>query len=132
MKLSQEQIKAACEWWGKALLNPKFDNGDDSNAGGMGMVLAILANGNGPSAESVKRFEVELSQILSRETDKPSYFSIGTDYGPDTILGTAAALAGIATQFPWKTDMTFKDGGVQVAYGYRAQPVELLPELQSA
>lgn len=123
--LTKEQIGVAVEWWAKALRNPKFDNGDDSNAGGMAMVLALMARGNGPSAGQIETFKSALAVEL--EKAKNDYYSVNTDYGPGYVLGLAADKAGISgSAFPWKTMMYFQNGGVQVACGYGAKAVELM------
>ncbi len=36
-----EKIEVITSWWASAISNPKFDNGDNSAAGGLGAVMAL-------------------------------------------------------------------------------------------
>ena len=37
-----EYVKVAVNWWANAIVNPKFDNGDDSTAGEMTFIMAMM------------------------------------------------------------------------------------------
>ena len=120
-KLTPNQIETAVNWWIEALKYPKFDNGDDSDTGMHAMMLATIASPK-VSESQVSDFENSLRKSLG-EIDK-SFFGIGVDYNPDRILSVALEAAEIKnsmTALPWKTYMTFNDGGVQVGCGYGAE-----------
>ena len=120
MSLTEEQIQKACDWWGEVIQSPHFDNGDDSSNGGMGMMLAILSY-TAPGHEAVEKYKQELRRRLQKATTIP-YLDV--DYAPSQILAESANMAGMKHRsFPWKTEMWFVDGGVQVSCGYGA-PIE--------
>lgn len=123
MQLTTEQIEVAVDWWADVIQQPKFDNGDNSVAGGMCMMLA-LKNASGVSPEQVEAFKSALSKRLTGEDE---YFTLGSDYGPEIVLDDVFSEAGISkSNCPWKTVMYFQNGGVSVSYGYRADKKKLL------
>jgi len=126
-KLSQEQISKAVEWWGNAIRSPKFDNGDNSDQGGMTMMLAHLASSkHNPTDEQIETFKKNLEELMKNDRCDISRFGLFCDYGPDATLGEAAKKSGISELvFPWKTGMWFRDGKVVVQHGYRNGLVEL-------
>lgn len=127
MKLTDEQINGAVDWWANALRNPKFDNGDDSPIGGLAMMLAITGRRGGPTEAQIATFKELLTAELAKEMDE--YDDLSTDYHPCSELSLCADVAGIDdSHFPWKTIMNFRNGNIQVAYGYGAKLVELLPK----
>lgn len=122
IKLTPEQIEAAAEWWANAVCRPKFDNGDDSPAGGMAFALATLAT-KPVTPEARKVFKERLSAILAELNCQSLY----ADYQPEWAIANAMEQAGIhRTNCPWKTSMHLIRGGVQVSAGYRAPYVTLL------
>lgn len=123
MKLTDEQIEKMVNWWGDAISQPKFDNGDDSYVGGMASVLAnMLASNNVPTAEQVTTFKDTLRKYLV-EIDFMYDYTLRVDYNPCEVLAKAGDAADIAdTRFPWKTTMRVDDKGkVSVYYGYGAK-----------
>ena len=124
-KITPEQAKAAADWWTEQIKNPRFDNGDDSETGGMTMILqTILANKTRPSAEKYDAFRVALEAAIIKQNPR---FGLHVDYDPDRVLADVAEATSInPSQFPWKTSMYFRDGGVQVRAGYRAETKEIM------
>jgi len=122
-KLTDEQIKKATEWWANAISNPKFDNGDPSEAGGMAMMLALI------NKETVENDRIELFKAIfaiALKSDPDARWGIHCDYGPCSILAEAMKDAGISTSnAPWKTNMNFEDDKVFVSYGYGAEIIEI-------
>ena len=128
--MSENQIKAAVDWWANVIKGPKFDNGDKSSRGGMTMGLAMLAR-KAPTDEGVEKFRAELTRLLEAAKE-PVWLSC--DYGPGGYLADAAEVSGVSqSSFPWKTNMNLRDGKVTVAYGYQA-PWETIypPEADNA
>lgn len=137
-KLTDEQLDVAARWWIEALKNPTFDNlgptrGMDAKetfTNTMASVMAGMASDmNAPSEQSLARFAENLKLAIRKHEEdyKSPPYVLATDYGPDMMLGTAAVNAGIGiSRFPWKTVMWFGNGGVQVACGYAASPVDLM------
>ena len=66
-------------------------------------------------------FKAALRKVIE-DCDTVPYLDV--DYHPSEILWNALEQAGII--LPWKTSMTFRDNGVQVARGYGEPFVELL------
>ena len=125
-KLTKEQIEKAVNWWADVIQKPRFDNGDKSEAGGIGAVLASMARDRfSPSEGQVEKFKT----YLREELEKEAYFvfdGLHVDYHPSKELSGAAKKANISElNFPWKTSMWFRDGKVTVAYGYCAKPLEI-------
>lgn len=129
-EITQEQAQIAAQWWADQIASPKFDNGDDSNAGGMSMMLAMIAH-KPVANEGIEKFKTDLATLIIER----SPYSIGVDYGPDAILRDAATLSGLEdngiVQFPWKTNMWFRAGSIAVSCGYGA-PTETLLEAQTS
>lgn len=124
-EITQEQAQIAAQWWADQIAAPKFDNGDDSNAGGMAMALAMMAH-NPVESDSVEEFKNELEALIIDRQPR----GIHVDYGPDAILSDAAKMAGMVdggiVQFPWKTNMWLRDGGIEVSCGYGSPNKTLL------
>lgn len=130
----RDETKAAVDWWGEAIRQAKFDNGDPSLAGGMTTMLANMLSRQHPvTDEQVEAFKVALAPCIDKMLDgadpeDPSFGSysrtLGVDYGPDRALATAAKECGIDySRFPCKTVMWINPGHVSVSHGYGA-PVE--------
>lgn len=121
-------IKKAVKWWSKQIQSNKpHDNGDDSPASAMAMVFADMGRSH-VSEEQIRIFETALEKGIKEHLEKWEYGnpSIGTDYNPDLVLASAAEAAGIsALNFPFKTDMYFRDGEIWVKEGYGAKIVKI-------
>lgn len=127
-----EYNKVAAKWWADKLRNigpGNFNMGDDSSAGGIGMMLAtMLALDNEPSSESIDLFEEKLAEIIKEQVEKIGSLILSTDYGPDYTLGKLANETGIdTTSFPWKTLMTIDKAHVSVSCGYGASSKIIFP-----
>lgn len=130
-KSIEEIAKIAATWWADKVAKPKFDNGDNSDNGGMAQLLAAL--GTKPvGIEAREKFISELkSKIEKRIYWEPKYervprMVLSVDYGPDKDLYEAAEAAGVnKMNFPWKTTMWIDKNHVSVSYGYRT-PEEIL------
>jgi hypothetical protein len=116
--------------WASALRKPKFDNGDNSMAGGMAGVLASMLPNNSDD-ETLAAFSRELKSRLMVQFTEPPYrkdqkpythwiTDLEVDYGPCNVLAEAANAAGLKTQFPWKTRMTFWIDHLYFSQGYAA------------
>lgn len=127
-----EYVKVAVNWWANAIANPKFDNGDDSIAGGMALLLTMMVNSKSSiGKEQIGIFKKELAEIIVAQM-KSSWNGeccLGVDYHPDMLLYNAAQKAGINDDmgFPWKTNMCISKDKVSVSAGYAA-PWETLWE----
>jgi len=126
MELSKEQIDVAIGWWAKVIQDPKFDNGDSSMAGGMGLMLAEMTKTN-VTDKQLQIFANRLRSLLTSD-DSIEREGLNCDYGPCEILRVAMDEACIPlTQAPWKTNMNLRDGKVKVSYGYAAPLLQLYP-----
>ena len=130
MKLTEEQITKAVDWWKTTLASPKFDNlgdGPRDKANEMAAVMATMSNVNDPMTDEVlENFGVALADRIRKEAANTSgEILVSVDYGPNAILSDAAEAVenfptGMTT-FPWKTIMWLReDGSVSVSYGYGA------------
>ncbi len=123
---ANEAAQAAANWWRKALERPAFDNGDESAAGGMATMLAMMSH-KPPSLEQLDAFEVALSKRLRDGLTERGRWTLQVDYDPDPTLYEAAKEAGLASLamkgcgFPWKTWMSVAPEKVEVAAGYGAK-----------
>lgn len=122
-KSIKEIADIAAGWWADVVANPKFDNGDDSQSGGIAMVMAMMGKKE-IEPVTIEKFREVLSRAIEAKINKnPDYKGvIGCDYGPDGTLRAAAEEAGMPdNNFPWKTTMWFDQNHVSVSYGYRGK-----------
>ena len=116
-----EYITVAVNWWANAIYNPKFDNGEDSMAS---LMALMLSSKNSFTKEQLSTFKKELaSEIIKNLNDSyDGECSLRVDYHPEGLLFTAAKKAGIDddTSFPWKTCMHISEKEVSVSAGYGA------------
>lgn len=127
-----EYNKIAKKWWADKLRNVNlgnFDNGDNSSAGGLAMLLAgMLALDTQPSNESIDLFEEQLAETIKEHVESHGSLTLSVDYGPDYILGSTAERAGVSTSgFPWKTTMWVRTDRVEVSAGYAPPSVTIFP-----
>lgn len=143
-------IERAVEIWCRMLANPRFDNGDQSDNGGMAMALHVInashdldkVNDFGQRLGAFRRVLTERLKWLrdheGEQTGKRlSYgpeivrceYTLSTDYHPEKLLAEAATEAGIPhSAFSWKTDVSFySPTHVSVKAGYAAQDVNHYP-----
>lgn len=131
-------INKAVDIWCKKLLRPQFDNGDTSENGFFGMVLATI---NIETAKSkikdmpnrVEIFRKSLTDNLLRIRDTPNdkeYFPrfLDVDYGPCRSLVDASAAADIPhSQFSCKSSVHMADDKVTASFGYGAPRINYYP-----
>ncbi len=119
-----EYVKVAANWWANIIVNPKFDNGDDSNADGMAFLLTMMVNSKSSiSKEQIDIFRKELADIIVEQmkSSRNGECNLDVDYEPDMLLHEAAHKAGIDDMgFPWKTSMVISKDKVSVSVGYAA------------
>lgn len=125
-----EYVKVAVNWWANAIVNPKFDNGDDSMTGGISLMMAMMVSSkNSITAEQIGTFKKELANTIVEQIESSYYGEcrLSVDYHPDMLLYSAAQKAGINDDmgFPWKTNMSISKEKVSVSAGYAAPWEEL-------
>lgn len=142
-------IERAVELWCRALRKPKFDNGDNSDAGffttGLAYINADTAAGETELDKAIERFREALvtDMKFARDHDgEPTgkqgqygpetyYFDrcLSTDYGPDKRLREAADQAGIPHKlFSWKSSVNVYDpAAVCASFGYAAPAIYHYP-----
>lgn len=127
-KPSEAIIDRAIELWARMLVDPKYDNGDKSLNGALGMGLMHTNSDNNSSDEVLEKFKGSLKTILEKPTER-GYFDtwLNVDYQPCEPLAQAAEEAGLTTRFPVKTSMQLNDYYVSVSYGYGAEDVNHYP-----
>lgn len=127
MTLAKETIEKAVNWWAKKVAsNQPHSNGDNGNTS-IVICLFIDSMAKKISEEQVEVFKKELAMRIEKESKAWSKLSIGSDYGPCTMLEQAALEAGIpVANFPFKTWMYISEkDGIVVRDGYGAQPVRI-------
>lgn len=120
-----EYVCVAVNWWANAIVNPKFDNGDDNTAEKMTLLLAMMVNSKSAiSKEQIDIFKKELADIIvaQMESSWNGECRLGVDYHPDMLLYNAVQKAGIDDDmgFPWKTNMCISKDKVSVSAGKTA------------
>lgn len=120
----EKLIDIAVNWWADKLKKPHHDNGDNSQAGIMAMIMADMASSK-ISDEQIEVFKKELKTRIEeqyQDIEEIRDIWLGCDYAPMKILSVPAEIAGInLMNFPFKTDMRITKGCVEVSDGY-AQP----------
>jgi hypothetical protein len=122
--------RRAITLWQDILRGPKYDNGDKSAMGGLGMALAFqLASKHTPTEEQIAAFGEALFTALSTPDEYGVYpYGLHVDYHPDRVLGDAADAAGInPSRFSIKTGMWINHGFVSISEGYGAESVNHYP-----
>ena len=113
-----EISKIAATWWANVIINPKFDNGDDSKIGD-----AINRDREMRVKEVTDETKVKFLNHLSKAIEskltlKAQAINISVDYSPDKILVDSAEYANLSTSnFPIKTTMWISINHVAVSYG---------------
>lgn len=119
-------VTVAVNWWANAIVNPKFDNGDDSTSAGMAFLMAMMVNSkNSITKEQIAIFKKVLADEIVSTIESSSWnrqCNLSVDYHPDMLLLTAGQKAGIDDymSFPWKTIMSISAEKVSVSAGYGA------------
>lgn len=123
---SERTARKAAELWKKMLASPKFDNGDETEKGGLATLLAHLVPVNTTEDLLDKFAEKLVEQIMTPGKSDPDYFpgsNLHVDYGPDLTLSECAEAVGLKCQFPWKTNMWIRRDVVSVSHGYGAEQI---------
>jgi len=131
-KISDRIIAKAVDIWCKALRHPKFDNGDTSQHGFLGMALAttLIESDKSKTTDMPNRIEVfrkAITDELIRLRDTPEdgeYFQrwLDVDYHPCRVLSNAADLSGIPhSQFSCKSSVMIDSDAVVASFGYGAR-----------
>ncbi|MGN7710802.1 hypothetical protein [Agrobacterium radiobacter] len=148
-KVSDIIIERAVELWCRALRKPRFDNGDNSDAGfftaGLAYMNADTAAGTSELDQAIERFREALVNNMKFARDHEGdptgklgqygpetyYFDkcLSTDYGPDKSLREAADQAGIPHKlFSWKSSVNVYDpAAVCASFGYAAPAIYHYP-----
>jgi len=117
-------IQRACDIWGLQLHNPTWDNGDESEAGGMGRALSLSNMAHDAEKitdieAQVERFKQILFDSIKEMAVDQDYVMLYVDYHPDTTLAHAAEEAGIPLSlFGCKKRMHIEADHVGASIGY--------------
>jgi len=124
---NEKICKRMSQVWRKMLEAPKYDNGDETDNGGIAAMLGSMqAKNNTP--EVLVKFEEELFNLLMTKSLKytaddegryPDYLDV--DYHPCQTLTDAADKAGLKMEFPWKTTSRISADYISVSAGYGAR-----------
>lgn len=118
---TERTAKKAAEIWKGLLRAPKYDNGDHGPTGAMTQFLVSKLKSNA-TEEILEVFGEELVKLILTPSDtSPDYYPnsrLHVDYDPCKPLRTAAEIAGLKMEFPWKTNMNIHADFVSVAAGY--------------
>ena len=125
--------KVAAKWWADTLRNVgpgNFNNGDDSQAGGMAMIMAtMLAMDKSPDGGVLDRFEKVLAENIQKRVEEDGCLSLNCDYAPCAFLANIARETGVDVScFPWKTSMQISPLKVTVSCGYGAAWDKIYPK----
>lgn len=131
-------ISKAVDIWCKKLFNPVYDNGDNSEHGAIGHMLATMNIQKDKSkitdlAGSVEKFRKVITAELIRLRDSPAkneHFPswLDVDYGPCKVLGDAADKAGIPPSlFSCKSAVLMRPRSIAAHFGYCGNYVYYYP-----
>ncbi len=131
--ITDRMIDRGVDIWCKKLLQPHFDNGDDSNDG-LGGLLANANIENDLAKEihltsKIEVFRVTLTTLLKQELEERQYISsLYVDYGPSGNLGKAAEVAEIPPSlFGCKSDVDINVDCCTSRFGYGQQSINHFP-----
>lgn len=101
-----EQIEKVAEWWAVKTFDTAMNqnNGDDSENGALGFMLANLNAVTAKSKEATPEAREKFKQALIRQLIEDPNTYLDVDYHPSQAIETACKEAGISTNFvPIKT-----------------------------
>jgi hypothetical protein len=128
-----EILERAVALWGRAIRRGGWDNGDDSQSGGMAMAMVVInreaaLKASGASRQAlVAGFEAALLADLKAQRDAAAvegandYFRgfLNVDYGPDAVIGRACEASGMPVMLlPVKSSVYVAHDYVEVRFGY--------------
>ncbi|MBU3183218.1 hypothetical protein [Clostridium psychrophilum] len=114
-----EISKIAANWWANVIINPEFDNGDDSKTGAVENRNQKMEIKEVSDNTKVKFFEHLSKAIESKLILKSQAINIRVDYSPDKMLVESAEYAELPiSNFPIKTTMWISTNHIAVSYGY--------------
>lgn len=127
-----KSINVATNWWTEKITTPTaFNNGDNSRAGDMATMLALMLasqNRSNLSDKQVEDFKQLLGNAIEKQLDTRGYCSLEVDYEPEGILYEVAAETEIdSSLFPWKTTMKITKNEVKVSEGYGSEYQVIYP-----
>lgn len=120
-EINEDLVEAAAEWWRQKVTSmARHDNGDDSDASIVAMLLSDL-NAEPVPDNKAQKFKAALASAIAEELGRNQYVHLDVDYHPCVILANAASEAGISEfNLPYKTYMTITESSVSVRDGYDA------------
>lgn len=138
VKIPDLIIHKAVDIWCKKLHCPTFDNGDDSEAGGINHALADINISNEKSkipnmGMRIEKFRKVLTSELIRLRDNPNkweYFPycLDVDYSPCKLMQKIAEEIDIPErQFSCKSDVYLFYNKVSCSFGYGAPNINYYP-----
>ena len=117
-----EISKIAATWWANVIINPKFDNGDDSKTGADENKALKIEVKEVSDKTKIKFFEHLSKAIESKLMLKAQAINVRVDYSPDKLLVESAEYANLPiSNFPIKTTMWISTNHIAVSYGYTAK-----------
>jgi hypothetical protein len=119
--ITEEVARKAAEWWADRVCAPQFNglSAKERAAGGnagyeLAEVMASMLAGPVTASSRATFIEILTMRILK---DQPC--GLWVDYHPDNILARVGEMTGIPSDnWPWKTGVSFRDGGAWVKEGY--------------
>ncbi len=119
-------IAKGVDIWCRSLKNPKFDNGDDSHVGALGMsIMSMNCDTEHQKInldDSIEKFRENLSRILmeKKESNGHSFCAwLSCDYGPCKELSNAAEGTGInESMFSIKSSVIIQEDYITSTFGY--------------
>ena len=118
---NQQIVERAAELWVRMLRRPKYDNGDNSDAGFFAQVLVRQIRSN-VTEEKLEAFRASLINRLMKPNERGYYETVlCVDYSPGGALADAAEEVGLKMEFPWKTDMYLSDRHLSLSAGHCAE-----------
>ena len=128
----KQNIETLAQWWTDQITSssPNSDNGDRSENGALGFILANMIAGAARErmpADAPSKFKalfIERAMKFYEENGREPYMEV--DYHPSAFLAEIANEAGISHDaFPCKTYSLIRDGKPYGSCGYSSPLIEL-------
>lgn len=110
------------QWWVNQLFEKSnnFNNGDNSQEGGMTFMLAVIAKGAAQDKtpnHSIQAFKLNMMEFLNSGDERSSELYV--DYSPNYELSLILEKSGVSPMLcPWKSGTYIKDGKPYAKSGY--------------